>query len=75
MGEMRNAYSILVGKPEGKRYLRGSRRKWEHNIIKDLRKLGWKGVDWMHLFQDRDQRRDLVITVMNLQVPVMWGIS
>jgi hypothetical protein len=46
---MRNACNIFVGKPEGKRRLGKHRRKWEDNIKMDLRKIGWKGVDWMHL--------------------------
>jgi hypothetical protein len=41
MGEMRNAYSILVGKPEGKRPLEKPRRRWKDNIRMDLRKIGW----------------------------------
>jgi len=56
--EMRNAYSILVGNPEGKRPLRSHRRRWEDNIRICLREIGWKGVDWIHLAQDRDQWRD-----------------
>jgi hypothetical protein len=49
MGQMRNADSILVGKPEGKRPLGRPRHKWEDNIRMDVRKIGWEGVDWMHL--------------------------
>jgi hypothetical protein len=45
----RNACSILVGKPEGKRPLGRPRRKWEINIKMDLRKIGWDGVDWIDL--------------------------
>jgi len=48
-GKMRNAYKVLLGKPEGKRPLRRPEHKWEHNIRIDLRKTGWKGVDWIHL--------------------------
>jgi hypothetical protein len=44
---------LLVGKPEGKRPLGRPRRRWE-DIRMDLRKIGWEGVDWMHLAQDRD---------------------
>jgi hypothetical protein len=44
-------------------------RRWEDNIKMDLKKIGWECVDWIHLTQDRDQRRDLVNTVMNLRVP------
>jgi hypothetical protein len=69
MGEMRNAYKILVGKPGTKRPLGGSRRRWENNIRMDLREIGWEGVDWMHLAEDRDQCRAVVNTVMNRRVP------
>jgi hypothetical protein len=57
MGEMRNGYSILVGKPEGKRPLGGSRRRWEDNIRIVLREIGWECVDWIYLTQDRDRWR------------------
>jgi hypothetical protein len=69
MGETRNAYRILVGKPEGKRPLERPRRKWVDNIKMDLREIAWAGMDWIELAQDRDQWRDLVNTVMNLRVP------
>jgi hypothetical protein len=49
MGEMRNAYNILGGKPERKGPLGRLRHKWEDNISLDLREIGWKGMDWMHL--------------------------
>jgi transcription termination factor 2 len=69
MGETRNAYRILVGMPEGKRPLRRPRRRWVDNIKIDLRDIGWDGVDWIYLAQDRDQWKALVNTVMNLRVP------
>jgi hypothetical protein len=69
MGEMRNAYRILVGKPEGKRQLGRPRRMWMDNIKIDLREIGWDGVDWINVAQDRDQWRALVNMVMNLRVP------
>jgi hypothetical protein len=69
MGETRNAYSILVGKPEGKRPLGRLRRRCVENIKIDLRGIGWDDVDWIDLAQDRDQWRTLVNTVMNLRVP------
>jgi hypothetical protein len=65
----RNTYRILVGKPEEKRPLGRLRRKWEDNIRMDLREIGWGGVDWIDLAQNRDQWRALVNTVMNHQVP------
>jgi hypothetical protein len=69
MGEKRNAYRILVGKPEVRRPLGRPRRSWVDNIKMDLREIGWDGVDWVDLAQDRDHWRDLVNTVMNLRVP------
>jgi hypothetical protein len=53
---------------EGKRPLRKPRHRWEDNIRMDLREIGWEGVDWIQMVQDRDQRQALVDTVMNLQV-------
>jgi hypothetical protein len=64
MGEKRNAYRILVGKPLGR-----PRRRWVDNIKMDLREIGWDGMEWIDLAQDRDQWRALVNTIMNLRVP------
>jgi hypothetical protein len=58
-----------VRKPEGKRPLRIPRHRWEDNIETDLREIGWGGMDWIDLAQDRDQWRALVNTVINLRVP------
>jgi hypothetical protein len=69
MVNLRNAYKILVGKPEGRRPLGRPRRGWEDNIKMDLREIGLEGVDWIHLAQVRYQWWDLVNTVMNLRVP------
>jgi hypothetical protein len=69
----RNAYRILVGKPEGKRPLGRPRRKWVENIKIDLREVGWDDVDWIDLAQDTDQWRALLYTVMNLRVPYNAG--
>jgi hypothetical protein len=68
-GERRNAYRILVGKPEGRRPLGRPRHRWVHNIKMDLREIGWDGIDWVDLAQGRDQWRALANTVMNLRVP------
>jgi hypothetical protein len=71
MGEKGNAYRILVGKPDGKKQLGIPRRRWVDNIKKDLRAIGWDGMDWivLALAQDKDQWRPLVNTVINLRVP------
>jgi hypothetical protein len=66
--EKRNAYRILVGKPEGKRSLGRPRRRWVDNIKMDFREIEWDGMDCIDLVQDRDQWRALVNTVMNLRV-------
>jgi hypothetical protein len=55
MGVKRDAYRILVGKPEGKRQLGRTRRRLVDNIKLDLREMGWAGMDWIGLAQDRDQ--------------------
>jgi hypothetical protein len=68
-GEKRNEYRILVEKPEGKKPVRRPKRRWEDNNKMDLREIGWGGMDWIDLAQDRDQWKALVNTVMNLQVP------
>jgi hypothetical protein len=65
----KNAYRILVGKQEGKEPLGRPRRRWVDNIKIDLRGIGWDGMDWIDLAQDRHQWRALVNTVMNLRVP------
>jgi hypothetical protein len=54
MRKKRNAYGRLVGKPEGKRPRGRPRRKWVDNIKMDLRGIGWDGIDWIDLAQDRD---------------------
>jgi hypothetical protein len=64
MGEKRNAYRILVGKPEIKRPLGRPRRRRVNNIKMDLREIEWVGIDWIDLSQDKDQWRALVNTVM-----------
>jgi hypothetical protein len=69
MGEKRNVYRILVGKPEGKRPRGRPRRRWVDNIKMDLREIVWDGVDWIDMAQDRDQWRALVNMVLNLRVP------
>jgi hypothetical protein len=70
MGEGRNVYRVFVGKPEGKRPLGRSRRRWEDGIKMDLREIGWGGVEWIHLAEDRDLWRAVVSEVINLPVLV-----
>jgi hypothetical protein len=69
MGEKRNTYRILVGKPEGKRPLGRPRHRWVDNIKMHLREIGWDGVGWIDRAQNRDQWRVVVNTVLNLGVP------
>ena len=68
-GERRGAYSILMGKPEGKRPLERPRHRWENNIKMGLQEVECGCVDWIDLPQDRDRWRALVNAVMNLRVP------
>jgi hypothetical protein len=68
VGEERKVYTVLVGKPEGKRPLGRPRRRWEDGIGMDLREIGLGGVDWVRLAQDRDRWRSVVSAVMNLRV-------
>jgi hypothetical protein len=69
MGEVRGAYNILVGRPEGRRPLGRPRHRWEANIKTDLREIGFGDVDWFHLAQGWDRWRALVDTVMSFRVP------
>jgi hypothetical protein len=68
MGEERNVYKVLVGKPEGKRLLGRPRRRWEDGIRMDLREIGLGGVNWIRLAQDRGRWRSVASAVMNLRV-------
>jgi hypothetical protein len=69
MGEKRNAYRLLVGKPEGKRPLGRPRRRRVDNIRMDLGEVEWDDVGWIGLAQDRNRWRALVNSVLNLRVP------
>ncbi|KAJ4427581.1 hypothetical protein ANN_25229 [Periplaneta americana] len=69
MGESRNAYRVLVGRPEGKRPLGRPRLRWEDNIKMDLREVGYDDREWINLAQDRDQWWAYVRAAMNLWVP------
>jgi hypothetical protein len=66
---MTDLYKKLVRKPQGERPLGRPTHRWEDNIRMDLRERGWKGVDWIHLAQDRDQWQAPVNMVMNHCVP------
>jgi len=55
MGEWRGIYRVLVRKPEGKRSLGRPRHRWEDNTKMNLQEVGWVGVDWIDLAEDRDR--------------------
>jgi len=71
---MRNAYRILVGKPEGKRPHRRPRRRWGDNIRMDIKEIRREVLDWFHLAQGKTQWRALVDTIMRFQVQERWEI-
>jgi hypothetical protein len=66
-GEKRNAYRLLVGKPE--RPLVRPRCRWVDNIRMHLGEVGWGDVDWIGLAKDRNRWRAVVNSVLNLRVP------
>jgi hypothetical protein len=68
-GEKRNAYRLLVGKPDGKRPLGRPRRRWVDNTRMDLGEVGWGDVDRIGLAQDRNRWRAVVNSVLNIRVP------
>jgi len=70
MGETREVYRVLVGKPEGKRPLGRTRRRWENNIKMNLQEVGCGDMDWIELAHGRERWRAFVNAVMNL-----WGPS
>jgi hypothetical protein len=69
MGEKRNTYRLLVGKPERKETTGRPRRRWVDNIMMDLLEIGCGDVDWIALAQYRDKWRALMNAVTNLWVP------
>jgi hypothetical protein len=73
IGEKIGAYRILVRGPEGRRPFGRPRRRWEDNIKMGLQEVGWGGMDWIELAQDRDRWRALENLVMNLRVPQNAG--
>jgi hypothetical protein len=68
-GDIRSAFIILVGKPEGKRPFGRLTRRWEDNIKMALKEIESEGVYWIHLAQDRDWRRAVLNAVMKFRVP------
>jgi hypothetical protein len=68
MGERRGYYSVLVGKPEGRRPLGRPRRRWEGSIKMDLGEVGCGGMDWSNVAHDRDRWRAVLNAVMNFRV-------
>jgi hypothetical protein len=72
MGEDKKVYKVLAGKPEGKIPLGRLRRRWEDGVGMHLREIGFGGVDWIRLAQDRNRWRAVVSAVMNLRVLVQF---
>jgi hypothetical protein len=72
-GEKRKPYRLLMGKPEGKRPLGRPSCRWVDNIKMDLEDIGWSGVDWIGLAQDRDKWRGLVNAILNIRAPYNSG--
>jgi hypothetical protein len=68
VGEERKLYKVFVGKSEGKRPLGRPKSRWEDGVRMDLGEIGFGGVDWIRLAQDRDRWRAVVSAVMNLRV-------
>jgi hypothetical protein len=69
MGDMRNAYTILVGNHKVRRSLGRPMHKWKHNIKIDIGEVGWESVDWIHLAHSRENWRALVNTMVKLGIP------
>ena len=68
-GDRRHADRVLVRRHEGKRPLGGRRYRWGDNLKMDLKEVGWGGIDWIAVAQDRDRWRSLVCVVMSFRVP------
>jgi hypothetical protein len=68
-GEERNAYKVLVGKLEGKTLLGRPKHRWKDNIQTDLQEMGWEGVDWINLAENREKWMAFVNMVMKFWLP------
>jgi hypothetical protein len=68
IGQKRNSYKVLVGKPEVRRWLGRPKCKWKDNIKMDLPKIGWESMDWIQLAEDEYQWQAPMYRVMNLWV-------
>ena len=73
MGDRRGACRVLIGRPEGKRPLGIPRRRWEDNIKIGFQEVGWGGLDWIDVTQDKDRCGARVNALMNLRVPQNAG--
>ena len=69
LGEQREVYRVLLGKPEGRRLLGRPTPRWVDNIRMDLQEVGCGYMDWIGLVQNRDRWCTLVSAIMNLRVP------
>jgi hypothetical protein len=69
IGDRRGAYRDLVGRPDGKRPFGSPRRRWEDNIKMARQEVGWVGMGWIAVAQDKDRCRAVLNAVMNLRVP------
>jgi hypothetical protein len=69
----RYVYSLLVAKPVGMKPLTSSSHRWENNSRMDLQQVGWGGMDWMDVVQDRDRWLAILNVVMNMQVTPIEG--
>jgi hypothetical protein len=73
MGEMRDVYRVLGGRPEGKRSLGRTRHRWEDNMKIDLWEVGHGSMDWIDLAQDRDRWLAFVNVVTKMRVLLKAG--
>jgi hypothetical protein len=71
--DKRGAYRVLVGRPDGKSPLGRPKHRWDDNIKISIQEVGWGGVDWIDMAQDRDSWQAVVNVVMNIRVPQNAG--